>query len=380
MIADMLLNSAIWPFRFISRRFSAAPDSIDAIQPEAVQQILLIRTAYIGDVIMTLPMLKPLKALFPRASITMLTSQGASQLLWHNPYIKDILVYDPFWFYPASPLDYLRFWGKLRQRRFDLVIEARADIRDILLLALPARSQLKLSYAVGGGASILSHVAPYEHLKHKVEYHLDLARFLGCNTNDADWNIYLTEHEQRQTDQLLCAHGVHAPFMCVHPGGRLPLKRWPLQRYADLCDRIMDCYNIPVVLLAAKPEMDITEEISRRMRHHPVSLAGKTDLRQLSGVILKSSFMVCNDSAPMHIAAALKKPVIAVFGPSNSFETGPWGKGHRVVEKKFSCRYSCDESQCHNPSFHACMEAIPVDDVFDAVVKHLKKSGVTLHG
>lgn len=373
----MFLNLATWPFRFISHQFSVTPHTI---QPEAVQRILLIRTAYIGDVIMTLPMLKPLKEFFPQASITVLTSQSARQILLHNPCVEDILVYDPFWFYHEPSSSYIRFFQELRQRRFDLVIEARADIRDILLLALPARSNLKLSYAVGGGASVLSHVAPYEGLKHKVEYHLDLIKFLGCKTTDVDWNIYLTEYEREQTDILLSTHGVHPPFICVHPGGRLPLKRWPIQRYAGLCDLVMDCCNIPVVLLAAKSEMNLVEEISRRMRHHPISLAGKINLRQLSGIISKSSFMICNDSAPMHIAAALKTPVIAIFGPSDSVETGPWGKEHHIVEKIISCRHSCDESQCHNPSYHACMEAITVNDVFDAVEQRMKISGVTIHG
>jgi ADP-heptose:LPS heptosyltransferase len=96
-------------------------------------------------------------------------------------------------------------------------------------------------------------------------------------------------------------------------------------------------------------------------------LAGKTTIRQLSGVIAKAALLVCTDSAPMHIAAVLGTPTVAIFGPSKSIETRPYGKGHLVIEKDFPCRWSCDEMLCKNKNHHACMEAITVDDVFQAI-------------
>jgi len=359
ILADFIGNSIVFPFRpFIEH----AP-----ILPETIKQILLIRTAYIGDVIMTLPMLKPLKERFSGASIAVLTSLGGREILLNNPYVDDVLVYEPFWFYARPLRDYLKFLGQLRKRQFDLTIEARADIRDILFLVFPTRSRAKLSYAVGGGSCFLTHVAPYEKLKHKVEYHLDLVRFLGCRTDSVEWGIYLTETEKEEVARLLRDSSVSTPFICAHPGGRLPLKRWPTHRCASLYDRMIDRFGLPLVLLSAGSEIGLVGEIAGMMRNRPILLAGKTTIRQLSGVIAKAALLVCNDSAPMHIAAALGTPTIAIFGPSKSIETGPYGKGHLIVEKDFPCRWSCDETQCTNNNYQACMDAITVDDVFQAI-------------
>jgi len=103
------------------------------------------------------------------------------------------------------------------------------------------------------------------------------------------------------------------------------------------------------------------------MKNRPVVLSGKTTIRQLSGVIARAELLICNDSAPMHMAAAMRTRTVAIFGPSKSVETGPFGEKHLVVEKACVCRYTCDESHCMNSRFHSCMEMINVGDVFQAV-------------
>jgi len=365
LISDLVGHVLFFPFRFF---VEPAP-----IRPNAVGRILLIRTAYLGDVIMTLPILKPLKERFPKASVTVLTSSGGREILQNNPYVDDVIVYEPFWFYPSRFRGYLTFLSGFRKRSFDLVIEARADIRDILFLVLPARSKAKLSYAVGGGRYILTHVAPYERRKHKVDYHLDLVRYLGGRTDSIQWGIWLTEAEKEDVAQLLRKSGVSEPYFCVHPGGRLPLKRWPSDRWAILCDRMIDRFQLPLLLLSAGTEIGLVREITGLMRNRPIILAGETTIRQLSGVIAQASLLVCNDSAPMHIAAALGTPTVAIFGPSKSIETGPYGKNHVIVEKEFACRPTCDESRCTNKHHHACMESISVEDVFHVVEKQMDR-------
>jgi lipopolysaccharide heptosyltransferase II len=363
MLADFIGNSVSFPFRPFKK--------YSPIQPESIKRILLIRTAYIGDVIMTLPMLKPLKEHFPEASIEVLTSSGGREILLNNPYVDDILVYEPFWFYARPFSEYLKFFGQLRKLRFDLTIEARADIRDIFFLVFPARSRTKLSYAVGGGGYFLSHVVPYEKLKHKVEYHLDLTRYLGCDTSVIEWGVYLTAEEKAAVDRLLEDNDISSPFICAHPGGRMLLKRWPLDRCASLYDKIIESFGLPLVILSAGSETEVVNEILVLMKNQPVVLAGRTTIRELYGVIARAELLICNDSAPMHMAAAAGTKTVAIFGPSNSFETGPFGDSHLVVEKAFVCRPECDESRCTNIPHHACMETITVGDVFQAVERQM---------
>jgi ADP-heptose:LPS heptosyltransferase len=301
---------------------------------------------------------------------------GGREILLNNPYVDDILVYEPFWFYKKPFRDYLKFLGQLRKRRFDLVIETRADIRDILFLVFPARSRIKLSYAVGGGSYFLSHVAPYEKLKHKVEYHLDLVRYLGFSTDSMEWGIYLTTTEKEEVARLLKDSGVSTSFICVHPGGRLPLKRWPTQRCASLYDRMIDRLELPLVILSTGSEIGLVGQIAGMMRNRPILLAGKTTIRQLSGVIAEAALLVCNDSAPMHIAAALGTPTVAIFGPSKSIETRPYFNNSRIVEKDFPCRNNCDETICRHNVYHECMRSITPGEVFQVCLELIEHVGI----
>ena len=146
--ADAVLRAVCWP-----RRLGRPPPPV----PESIASILVIRTAYVGDVVLTLPLLKPLRDRFPAAKISFLTSSGAAPLLRNHPQVDEILTYDPFWFYPHSPKRaYLQWRRAMRPRRFDLVIEARADLREILMLVRPLRARCKVSYAVGGGGCLPS--------------------------------------------------------------------------------------------------------------------------------------------------------------------------------------------------------------------------------
>ena len=346
-----------------------------AIRPEAIKNILVIRTAYIGDVVMTLPILKPLKELFPGARISFLTSTGAAEVLRNNPYDDEVITYDPFWFYTSSMRLYRKFMQQMRTRTFDLVIEARADIRDILLLAWRFTARYRLSYDVGGGGWLLTHVVPYPGLRHKVEYHLDLVRYLGYRGNGLEWGVYLTSEEQSRVNAIIAEYGIARPFIAVHPGSRLQLKRWPVQRYAALCDGLMEQYGVPVVVFGAGNEHPLVLEMVSCMKRKPITLVGSCSLREMAGLLARAALFICNDSAPMHIAAAMKTQTLAIFGPSKSVETGPYGERHRVVEKPFPCRYACDENSCTYDRYNACMEDLSVEDVL-AVVEEMLRSTV----
>lgn len=344
------------------------------ISPENIRTILIVRTAYIGDVVMTLPMLKVLKNRFPKAHITFLTSKAAQPLLDHNPYVDQVISYDPFWFYKTGLLAWFGFIKKIRQQRFDLVIEARADIRDLALIVFFCKAQHKISYAIGGGAYLLNHVVPYPGLIHKVDFHLHLASYLGCSLDDIDSGLYLSGPEQQMGLDILAEEGVEGSFIAAHPGSRLFLKRWPLDRCAKLYDELIESYNMPVVLIGSSGETSIVETIQEMMTHDSVSFAGKIGLRELAAVIDRATVFICNDSAPMHIAAAMGTPTVAIFGPSKSLETGPYNVSCQVVEKRMSCRNSCDESHCLFDHYHACIDDISQKDVLCAVGKIINQS------
>ncbi|MBI4839173.1 MAG: glycosyltransferase family 9 protein, partial [Nitrospirae bacterium] len=331
-----------------------------------VKEILIIRTAYIGDAVMALPMLKPLKMKFPEAHITFLTSEKAKDIFFNNPYITETIAYDPFWFYNSSKGKYIGFIREMMKRRFDIVIEARGDIRELLLIAFPLKAKVKIGFGFGGGAFILDHVVPYISKKHKLEYHLDLIKYLGCEVADIEWGIYLTESELGKIKEIMESHGISRPFITVHPGARHPLRRWLTERYAELYDSLIEKYNMPLVILGSPGETGLAENIIGTMKHKPISLAGKLSLRELAGVLAESLLFICNNSGPLHIAAAMKTPVVVLHGPSKSYWDAPYGNISRIVEKDFPCRDNCDETSCLNKRFHACINDITVEEVLSA--------------
>lgn len=373
IIADIFGNLLFFPLRLIRKQ--------EAITPDRVKTICIIRTAYIGDVIMTLPILPALHKKYPEANITFLTSTASAALLRNNKYIDKILTFNPFWFYSGSIKDWFAFISKLRSLRFDLLIETRADIRELALLAFWIPARFKVSYDVGGGGYLLTHRVPYPGLCHKVDYHLQLARYLGCPTEGAKAELFLTAEEEQDIVSILRVQGVTGPFIAVHPGSRLVLKRWFPERFVQVCENLFQQYGLPVVLVGGADESPLAQGIQATLQDQQcqaVSLAGVLNIRQLAALLGRAALFLCNDSAPMHIAAAMKIPTLAIFGPSKSVETAPYSPEGQVVEKDFPCRVSCDESRCCFPEYrsgyHACLQEITVQDVQQAAEEILNRS------
>lgn len=367
LIATIILDTIGKIVFAIPRLFSGRKD----INSADIYSILVIRTAYIGDVVMTLPLAQVLKRRYPKAKVTFLTSASAKPLFINNPHVDEVLTYDAFWFYGTGLALWRRFIRTLRRKKYDMVIEARADIRDLLFLVFFCRATHKISYSIGGGGYLLNHVVPYPGLTHKVDFHLHLGGYVGCELDDVDGGVYLTSNEQKQATTLLHSSGVKGRFIAVHPGSRLELKRWCLERCAKVYDQLIDTYGVDLVILGAPTETIIATTIQKYMSHSSLSLAGKISLREAAAVMDQAVLFICNDSAPMHIAAAVDTPTVALFGPSESSETGPYKVKSIVVEKKMACRFSCDESHCLNPKFHACMDEIDVNDVYTAACRLL---------
>lgn len=357
-LADAIGKVLSLPFRF-GRRME--------IRPSSVRSILVVRTAYIGDLLLALPILKPLKQGFPDAKITVLTSLEASPVLERNPFVDEVITFNPFWFYGSGVGEYLRFLKSIRKRSFDLLIETRADIREILLIAAPIRSKHRVSYAVGGGAYLLTHVVPYAGTTHRVDYHLNIASYLGCPPGPVEWGFYLADSERDEARSILEACNVSRPFIAVHPGSRLPLKMWPTPYYAALFDHLIEKYRLPLVVLGGRGDEGIVREITGLMKNPVCSLAGRLGIRQMAAILEEAMLFICNDSAPTHVAASMRTPTAAIFGPSKSIETGPYCERCIAIEKDFACRYSCDENTCLNAVRQECMQTLKPSEVLTAV-------------
>ncbi len=370
IFVDILGFLLIKPFVFLRRKKN--------IKKEEIKKILIIRTAYVGDVVMTTPVLEPLREMFPNAKIFFLTGNREAEILKNNSSIDEIFLYDAFWFYPGRigkvVNNYLKLMRKVRREQFDLAIDFRGDIRDILFLLFLSHAYHRVSYGVGGGSYLLTEVVPFKKIKHKIFYHLDILKFLGAENIESNKpQIYLSAAEDEFQKTVFKINNISENDLVVgiHPGGRKKLKCWHLEGYVEIINRLIRNLGAKIVITGSIAEIDLAREIKSAVPE-TISLCGKTRLRQLSSLIKGFNLFICGDCAPMHIACTLGTPVIAIFGPSKSGETGPYGN-FRLIEKDFPCRISCDENVCHHRPHHECMKTISPEDVYNAAVDLIKK-------
>jgi len=336
-----------------------------------IKRILLIRLAYIGDVVLTLPVIEALANSFPNAQIDFLTSNYAAPLLKNYPNLHNILEYNASWFYGnrrSSPVGSVI--ETIRSNKYDLGIDFRGDIRNIYYCMWRPSIPRRLSYSSGGGRELLTHCVEWHQVKHKVEFHLDILRNIGIDTDHTDPKIFLTETEVESAGRLLASKlpGNTEPILAIHPGARLELKRWPVERFCDLVQTIRKQNLGAVVLVGSQNEIDISRVI-KQTAGVSVDLTGQLSIRELAAVLKQCECLVCHDSAPMHIAAAVGTKVVALFGPSRPLETAPCGTGHQIIEGDCPKKDFCDENKCDQD--WECIQSISMDKVINGCVRLL---------
>jgi ADP-heptose:LPS heptosyltransferase len=369
-LLDTLLRSLVRP-----GLIRAVPDR-DTFRapPEDIKKILAIRLAYIGDLVMTLPALEALKARFPGAEVHLLTSGRAAPVVAEHPALDRVITYDAPWFYPGKGgwriRTYRALMKTLRAQAYDLVIDFRGDFRNILFLVRPLASKYRVSYGITGGDYFLTGVVPYRKIVHRTDYHLDLVKFLGGgNGGGRGAGLCLTPAERRAAADMLESRGVSAdrPRVGFCPGAREGLKEWGALNFARLADKIRNHRDAQIILFGSESDRVISEAIRDACQGPgPVDMTGRTTLRQLMACLSHLDLVVANDSAPMHLAATLDVPLVALFGPSKAVETAPLSQRACVVQAHVPCRYACDESTCRIENYRLCLKMITPDRVFQA--------------
>ena len=343
-----------------------------------VKNILVVRSAYIGDVVLTIPAIKVLADRFPQTKISFLTCLSAKNALEKNPYIDKIITYNVPWFYPKKKWsilgDYIRLIKLIRSRHFDIAIDFRGDFRDILMILFPSGASHRVSYGFTGGGYMLTEVIPYQGQKHKVQFHLDILRALGANSVPDTMNLYPTAEDRSAVERLLQEKGLSqgAILVGLHPGGRVDLKCWDIKYYAEVADALIERYGANIVVTGGPDEVEIGESLLRLMKRKGLNLCGKLSLRQLQALMKKMHLFITNDTASLHVASGANVPTVAIFGPSEVWDTGPLSERHKVIMKELECRASCDTYQCHNKNYHECLKSIKPSEVIEACIEILE--------
>lgn len=345
------------------------------------QRILVRATNWVGDAVMSLPALEALRARFPRAEIVLVSKPWVSELYWHHPAVNRQIIYKPhsehrglhgFW----------RFAQELKAERFDAAILFQNAFHAAWMAWL-ARIPVRIGYA-RDGRSFLLHEAVEPPVPaaygHQVSYYLQLLFRAGVIDKPQpvrEIRLYMTDPELHWAVRKLDALGLNGPRFLIglNPGAAFgAAKRWMPERFASLADRLMGALNADVLIFGSPEERPLAEEIARAMDHTPTVVAGETSMRQLLALMAQCRLIVTNDSGPMHLAAALGVPLVAIFGSTDERATGPAGARQRIVSRRVECR-PCGLREC--PIDFRCMRTISVEEVFKATLELVKRWNIT---
>lgn len=343
-----------------------------------IKRVVVRGTNWVGDSVMTVPALRALRRLLPDAKITLALRPSAKGIFSEADFIDDVLVYNRR--NAFSVVSQAREW---RRREFDLAVLFQ-NAFEAALIPFLAGVPLRLGYATESRQAMLTHPLPlpdWRSSKHEVFYYLYLVTALeqllaGTSTVcDADPDISLSISEARKAEaaELLRSYGVNVEksLVAICPGSiNSRAKRWPAERFAALADRLMDQQR-QVVIIGSPDEIDVTNEVTSRMRNRPVVLTGKTTLDQITAALASVDLVVTNDTGPAHIAAALGCHTIVIFGPTNPLTTRPFSFKAEILRHPPDCA-PCMLRDC--PIDHRCMTAITVDEVFEHSHALLKRS------
>jgi len=198
---------------------------------------------------------------------------------------------------------------------------------------------------------------------HKVEYFLGIVRAEGIDVDSKYYEFHVGGEARSFASQFLASHGVKDnDFLVIfNPGGNWDPKRWPVERYAELGDRLVESHNAKVLITGAAKDEVLADNIIGKMSKKPVTSCGKTNLLELGALLERADLVISGDSGPMHMAVAIGTRVIALFGPTSPKITGPYGRGdYKVIWKDVGCEVPCYDQTCKE---NRCMKAIAVDDV-----------------
>lgn len=338
------------------------------------RNILIVKLSAIGDVIHALPVASALRRCFPQAKITWVVEKPAVDLLTNHPDIDEVIVFDKPAFKSLSGL--MRgapaFVRQLRQRGFDLSLDLQGLFKSGIIAYASGAAQRLVYCNTREGSQLLSKkVCGPNAGGHVVEQYLDVVRALGCDAGQAVFRLGISEEDEKRTAAVVKQAGfsLESPYVLLAPGANWPNKRWPVRHFAELSDKLYNDNVVPVVVGAPSDRL-LAEEISSLAKVPPVDLTGKTSLKQLAVVIRKARAFVGGDTGPMHLAAGLGTPAVALMGPTNIERNGPYGPGHITLIADREC-YGCWKRSC--PKDVECLSAIAVDRVYAALAKLLAR-------
>lgn len=337
------------------------------------KKILVIQTAFLGDVILTTPLMKALRDLYPQSSTSILLIPQTAAVFENNPFVSQIIPYDKK--EKEKGVDsFFRLIGFLGKEQFNFAIIPHRSLRSALLAYL-ARIPQRIGFHTSPGSFLYTHEVTYKTGLHEIDRILSLLSPLGHNIQGLMPQLFPSQEDLAWADNFLSQSGANKDkkIVGVAPSSVWATKRWLPEGFAYVADRLIAESNCEVLLLGSSQDEKLLLKISSAMKQKPVIPIGRFGLSKSAALISRCSVILSNDSAPAHVGTALGKPIVAIFGPTlPEFGFAPYGENHTIIQKDIYCRPCGIHGRKFCPEVHfRCMRGISGEEVLQAVREHL---------
>jgi lipopolysaccharide heptosyltransferase II len=341
-------------------------------------RILITRLRFIGDVVLTTPVIRIVRENFPHAYIAYLADKDAITLLENNPYLDELIPFDFNW----GIFEQVKFILMLRAKKFDLVIDLFGNPRSAILSFLSG-AKTRIGGAFGWRKFLYTHPIPRTNeRKNAIQFHLDYLKPLGINAGklnqDLRTEIFLTPKEKDWALNYLKSKGIdiNKKIVGIHPGATWPAKMWLKENFAILADKITSKTDASVVITHSEKETNLALEVYNLTLKRRIYLLDSLNLRELASVLSLLDLYISNDCGPMHIAVAVGTKTIGIFGPGEEDIWFPYPEsmGHKALRVDVEC-HPCHLDFCNREgeNYMKCMKLLTVDMVLNEALKIMKR-------
>jgi lipopolysaccharide heptosyltransferase II len=354
------------------------------------RRILVIRLDLIGDLVLSMTVVRTLKRSYPEAEIDLLALPASAKVVTHDPDLDEIITYDPNVWRRPKALFQAKNWRnaynllrRMRARHYDIAVSVFGSWAGVIAALSGAKRRVGFGRESYPGLMTDNvpgrHWRPGDH-KHEVDYCLALTKAAGATIGPGDRTprLFVDPLAHQHLEQLLAHTGIdlEKPLIACHVSSNNgQSKRWPIPYWATLLDKLIREQNAQVILTGSHDDKLLIASVTRQMQEQAINLAGKTSLPQLVALLHQANLVISGDSGPMHIAAAVGTPLIAIHGPTDPALSGPVSATATVLRSDIWC------SPCYNAKNTAdcrffttqCMKNILPSQVFKVVQEKLIK-------
>jgi len=337
-------------------------------------KILIIHTAFIGDIVLSTPLIQKLKDLYPKSEIDYLTLPTNQSVLYNNPNLNEIILYDKKG-KDKGIKGFLKVLKILKQKKYDYAVIPHRFIKSILLAKLAKIPDI-VGFDVATGSSLLDKKVHYDMKKHEVERLLNLVGYEG---KKIPVRIYPAKENFVKIEKMLKNSGYtgkkEQKLILVAPGSQRPEKMWPIEKYREIIERLKKNKNYFIGITGSKSEKELPLNFEKDK--NVIDFRGEISLVEFGALISKADVVVGNDSSPIHIASGFEKPfVIGIFGPGKrSLGFFPWTEKSNVIEDNEFYENNIvtipKKQHKYKKDYYKGIPLISTDRVYEEIIKRI---------